>query len=565
MATRDETVHVPAFDPNTEATHPQDSNSTQQLMDCKERLDDISSDMLALTLNEDKQRIVRCYFELPDTFGTSFGLHKRRKLMDTKDFSELLDTIHQDEIFRMIGPFQLSQCASVSLLVITLDAAGYVSLHDRKDMDCGGEKYAFTWNSINGEQKLPAAEPGQHLFQKVKPLIAQRKKAKTWQFDAWEDAKPGTFGGPPHEAIVVCVDTGGSMSESMSEGWFENYAAAKSGTDELSRVNEVKEFFKNFMVRLNAYRVSTDVALVTFAQRDSVKVAQTLTRVVFDLQHALDGVKTGWRTALWDGIQKSAQMLIEHKAKYPDVKLRIIALTDVINNDSRAVPADVCAELYKHNIVLDAIVIDTNETRDLFKIAKHTCGYAFHPQDRTALFQIFLLEIFIDIRTRPDIVKIAIDDYDTSAPKFADLKTMFDLPPCRPHKNQNDHFIALADAALFLRRGTRSVSTGGSRGVKSISASSESSKSVASGATRILLDQVQNAISNKHDFIDIYVSEHNMGFWKVVMQGRPGTPYKNGTFLAYLEFGAEFPRKPPTMRFITPILHPNVSKVCFDS
>lgn len=267
-------------------------------------------------------------------------------------------------------------------------------------------------------------------------------------------------------------------------------------------------------------------------------------------------------------------MLVEHKTKHSDVKLRIITLTDGINNDSQAMPADVCAELYKHNIVLDAIVIDTNETTDLFKIAKHTGGYALHPQNRTALFQIFLLENFIDIRTRPDIVKVPIHDYSSTVPKFADLKTMFDLPPCRPHENQNDHFIALADAALFLRRGTRSVlNPSTSRGARSVSiepaspgfglsVSSESPRSVASGSTRILLDQVQNAISNQHDFIDIYVSESNMSFWKVVMQGRPGTPYESGTFLAYLEIGNDYPSKPPSMRFITPILHPNVSKVC---
>lgn len=560
-STHDENVQIPEVTLSSEVNDRQNNRSAQQLVVSKERLDDVASDMLAIALDEGKDSIIRCYFELPDTFGTSFGRHKRRKLVDSKDFVDLLDTIHQDEIFRLIGPFQLSQCASISLPIITLDAAGYVSLYDRKDVECG-EKYTFTQNTIEGEKKLPAAEPGHYLFQKLEPFIIERKKAGTWQIDAWEDAKPGTFGGPPYEAIVVCVDASASMATSMPEEWFENYAAAKSGTEQLSRINEVKEFFKNFMVRLNAYRVSTDIGLVTFAEKDNVKIRQALTRVVLDLQHALDTVKTGSRTALWDGIRKSCEMLVEHRARHAGVKLRIIALTDGLNNDSRAAPKDICDELYKHDIVLDAIVIDTTETWDLFKIAKHTGGCAFHPQDRTALFQIFLLENFVDIRTRPDIAKVPIDDYTASIPKFADLKTMFDLPPCRPHENQSDHFIALADAAVFLRRGTRSVSVAPSSRGTVYSMSSESSRSAASGSTRILLDQVQNAINNRHDFIDIYVSENNMGFWKVVMQGRPGTPYENGTFLAYLEIGDDYPSKPPTMRFITPILHPNVSKVC---
>jgi len=32
-------------------------------------------------------------------------------------------------------------------------------------------------------------------------------------------------------------------------------------------------------------------------------------------------------------------------------------------------------------------------------------------------------------------------------------------------------------------------------------------------------------IQNQHDFMDVYVSESNMGFWKVAMQGPSASPY----------------------------------------
>jgi ubiquitin-protein ligase len=67
-------------------------------------------------------------------------------------------------------------------------------------------------------------------------------------------------------------------------------------------------------------------------------------------------------------------------------------------------------------------------------------------------------------------------------------------------------------------------------------------------------------IETQHQYIDVYVSDSNMGFWKVVMQGPPASPYEDGTFLLYIELGDQFPRKAPTARFITPILHPNVTK-----
>jgi ubiquitin-protein ligase len=68
-------------------------------------------------------------------------------------------------------------------------------------------------------------------------------------------------------------------------------------------------------------------------------------------------------------------------------------------------------------------------------------------------------------------------------------------------------------------------------------------------------------IENQHEYMDAYVSENNMGFWKVVMQGPPGSPYADGTYVVWVELGDEFPRIAPTVRFITPILHPNISKV----
>ena len=42
-------------------------------------------------------------------------------------------------------------------------------------------------------------------------------------------------------------------------------------------------------------------------------------------------------------------------------------------------------------------------------------------------------------------------------------------------------------------------------------------------------------------------------------QGPPGTPYEGGTFEVDIKIPNEYPFKPPVMRFITKIYHPNVS------
>ena len=45
------------------------------------------------------------------------------------------------------------------------------------------------------------------------------------------------------------------------------------------------------------------------------------------------------------------------------------------------------------------------------------------------------------------------------------------------------------------------------------------------------------------------------------MVGPSGSAYENGTFVLFVELGDQFPMRPPSARFKTPVLHPNVTKV----
>lgn len=50
---------------------------------------------------------------------------------------------------------------------------------------------------------------------------------------------------------------------------------------------------------------------------------------------------------------------------------------------------------------------------------------------------------------------------------------------------------------------------------------------------------------------------HLTGFFK----GPPGTPYEGGVFLVDITIPNEYPFKPPVMKFLTKIYHPNISLV----
>lgn len=48
--------------------------------------------------------------------------------------------------------------------------------------------------------------------------------------------------------------------------------------------------------------------------------------------------------------------------------------------------------------------------------------------------------------------------------------------------------------------------------------------------------------------------------WCASIQGPVNSPYEGGIFFLYLQFPYVYPLRPPKIRFITKIFHPNVSR-----
>ncbi|CDO55218.1 similar to Saccharomyces cerevisiae YGL058W RAD6 Ubiquitin-conjugating enzyme (E2) [Geotrichum candidum] len=59
----------------------------------------------------------------------------------------------------------------------------------------------------------------------------------------------------------------------------------------------------------------------------------------------------------------------------------------------------------------------------------------------------------------------------------------------------------------------------------------------------------------------------NVMTWNAVIIGPADTPFEDGTFRLTLEFDEQYPNKPPSVRFVSEMFHPNVyatGELCLD-
>lgn len=90
---------------------------------------------------------------------------------------------------------------------------------------------------------------------------------------------------------------------------------------------------------------------------------------------------------------------------------------------------------------------------------------------------------------------------------------------------------------------------------------------MSSAARRRLINDFKRF--EKEDTNGLYASpqENNILVWDAVIFGPDDTQWEGGSFKLIFEFTEEYPTKPPVVKFITNMFHPNIyadGKICLD-
>jgi ubiquitin-protein ligase len=83
-----------------------------------------------------------------------------------------------------------------------------------------------------------------------------------------------------------------------------------------------------------------------------------------------------------------------------------------------------------------------------------------------------------------------------------------------------------------------------------------------------LLSELENLAASCDPSFQVWVDEADIGMWRILLSGPEGDPIFDGHwFDLSVEFDAEYPRTPPSFRFLNPPYHLNITRagrICLD-
>ncbi|CAG9312205.1 unnamed protein product [Blepharisma stoltei] len=342
-----------------------------------------------------------------------------------------------------------------------------------------------------------------------------------------DDPAIETITRPPDETIIVIFDKSGSMGTTFGpEG-------------EYTRLDATKQFFESFADRTVGYNLNHVMSLFLFST--TIDRACGFTENISTFTAVAHQSKHSGGTKLWDAIYEAIQSLVEFKVKYPNTHLRILCLSDGEDTSSTHGYLQVAQQLIANNVIMDSVVVG-DLSQNLKAISYASGGYVFLPATLQDGIKLFESETLLSVRNRKSIVKCMVN-------------TDNDLEPLR-RKEINNQQPAMA-APAEISQGAVTAE----QALKKMAASppAPQGKSGSAGCVKRIMKELQNISTNPHENIVVLPNDNDIMFWNLYIEGPEQTPYEGGLFQAFARFPNDYPFKPPTIKFVTPIYHCNIN------
>ncbi|CEL93368.1 unnamed protein product [Vitrella brassicaformis CCMP3155] len=416
-----------------------------------------------------------------------------------------------------------------------------------------------------------------------------------------------------NEAIIVVLDCSSSMSKRTTfvKDQYDSRPRPFREDAFMRRLRVVAQLFSTLVNRIEAYDTPNCLGLILFSDPTNIRYTCQLSPYLERFRRAVDDARWSSGTAIFDAVKRAREELVKWKAAKPSRKkaqLRIIVLSDGEDNRSFTTWFSESKALRQSNVLCDAVIVGGTDNDQLKYLAKATGGYVFKPDSIRNALKLCELEVMLSASERPPNLRPdTLPNSEFVCSRLLANSTRFPIDVCDdttvPPRRQvaqllaNQTFRSLA-AALQANnqadedgeggqgqgqgegsqwvRGRRQSARIASHGHAAQEGGGQRAARVSGGGggeggggnqerSRRLMREMRGLLQHPHPAIDVYPSQTDIGFWRIVMEGPDGTVYKGGTWLLYMIFPADYPNRPPELRFETPIQHANVNaygKVC---
>ncbi|KAF8148358.1 hypothetical protein K438DRAFT_1989266 [Mycena galopus ATCC 62051] len=359
----------------------------------------------------------------------------------------------------------------------------------------------------------------------------------------------------PHDTLLgLDVDDSSNAIILDSEPWVQITGGARRMREKsrhLSRLHLLKELFNVFLNRASSFDTSVSLVLGLVTSSED----QELTPIFENFRQQLDRKEAGGDTAIYEALDSARRMLTQYRPDLKNLKKRIIIVSDGEDTTSTTSPDEVCLALQRAGVVVDSVQVGPTSDPVLHSISVATGGYRFSPNTSLAdALSIFDLETMLYSGDRsprqgePSVKRVksasTLWSYEDEDLYPIDQITVDSFPPRAPHPLLKAPVKYAANSV-----GLTAPGGGGDDRMKRI------------------MREIKAVVADPHPRIDVYFNDSDMSFLKIILEvwwkaptDVENCPYKGGTFLLTCDLPATYPRDPPEIRFVTFIMHPNVSK-----